>query len=263
MFFLFYLQIEECCSSLESRLQGVGEVQSHVRDIFSRLADLDDELDSLSPVGRDADSLASQADALQGFLSHLTNLRTELDGHASECNSMLRREGSSPDLLALQRETEALSRQAGKVGGKEDVNLWCSIYCCVRSLLILLQLNERGQAKLDQVEDAADKVHEFYRLVGDLQDLLGSAEEVLTSQSIVGTEVEMIKQQLKDFKVLFCYNTSECVCPNNLLHVEKLHRNVAFLCFTILLHNTILVYLCELVCTVQVLYYRHSEAMMS
>ncbi|XP_056890629.1 microtubule-actin cross-linking factor 1 isoform X17 [Takifugu flavidus] len=170
-------KIEECCSSLESRLQGVSEVQSHIRDVFSRLADLDDELDSLSPVGRDADSLASQADSLQGFLSRLTNLRTELEGHASECTSMLRREGSSPDLLALRRETEALNRQAGK-------------------------LNERGQAKLGQVEDAAERVHEFYRLVAELQDLLGSAEEGLTSQSIVGTEVEMIKQQLKDFKAV-------------------------------------------------------------
>lgn len=48
-------------------------------------------------------------------------------------------------------------------------------------------------------------MREFYRLVAELEDLLGSAEEGLTSQSIVGTEVEMIKQQLKDFKVGFCY----------------------------------------------------------
>ncbi|XP_040910092.1 microtubule-actin cross-linking factor 1 isoform X11 [Toxotes jaculatrix] len=170
-------KIEQCCSSLESRLQGVGEVQSHVRDVFSRLADLDDELDSLSPVGRDADSLASQADALKGFLSRLANLRTELEGHSSECTSMLRREGSSPDLLALRRETEALNRQAGK-------------------------LNERGQARLDQIEDAAGRVREFYRLVAELQSLLGRAEEGLNAQGMVGTEVEMIKQQLQEFKAV-------------------------------------------------------------
>ncbi|XP_069372143.1 microtubule-actin cross-linking factor 1 isoform X24 [Paralichthys olivaceus] len=170
-------KIEHCCSSLESRLQGVGEVQSHVRDVFSRLADLDDELDSLSPAGRDADSLASQADTLKGFLSRLTNLRTELEGHASECTSMLRREGSSPDLLALRRETEALSRQAGK-------------------------LSERSQARLDQIEDAAGKVQDFYRLVAELQGLLGRAEEGLNAQGMVGTEVEMIKQQLQEFKAV-------------------------------------------------------------
>ncbi|XP_060914958.1 microtubule-actin cross-linking factor 1 isoform X1 [Labrus mixtus] len=170
-------KIEQCCSSLESRLQGVGEVQSHVRDVFSRLADLDDELDSLSPVGRDADSLASQTDALKGFLSRLANLRSELEGHGSECTTMLRREGSSPDLLALRRETEALSRQAGK-------------------------LSERGQARLDQIEDAAEKVREFYRQVAELQSLLGRAEEGLNTQGLVGTEVEMIKQQLQEFKAV-------------------------------------------------------------
>nr|XP_043908241.1 microtubule-actin cross-linking factor 1 isoform X15 [Solea senegalensis] len=170
-------KIEGCCSSLESRLQGVGEVQSHVRDVFSRLADLDDELDSLSPVGRDADSLASQADALRGFLSRLANLRTELEAHGTECGDMLRREGSSPDLLALRRETEALSRQAGK-------------------------LSERGQARLDQIEDAAGRVQEFYRQVAELQGLLGRAEEGLTAQGVVGTEVEMIKQQLQEFKAV-------------------------------------------------------------
>lgn len=170
-------KIENCCSSLESRLQGVGEVQSHVRDIFSRLADLDDELDSLSPVGRDVDSLASQADALRGFLSRLSGLRTELEGHAVDCGNMLRREGSSPDLLALRRETEALSRQAGK-------------------------LSERGQARLDQIDNAAGRVQDFYRLVAELQGLLGRAEDGLGAQGIVGSEVETIKQQLQEFKAV-------------------------------------------------------------
>uniref|UniRef100_A0A673B6B6 Microtubule actin crosslinking factor 1 n=1 Tax=Sphaeramia orbicularis TaxID=375764 RepID=A0A673B6B6_9TELE len=168
---------EKVRSEVEIRKRSAGYVQSHVRDVFSRLADLDDELDSLSPVGRDADSLASQADALKGFLSRLANLRTELEGHAAECTTMLRREGSSPDLLALRRETEALSRQAGK-------------------------LSERGQARLDQIEDAAERVRDFYRLVAELQSLLGRAEEGLNAQGMVGTEVEIIKQQLQEFKAV-------------------------------------------------------------
>ncbi|XP_073787914.1 microtubule-actin cross-linking factor 1 isoform X28 [Danio rerio] len=168
---------EQCCSSLESRLQGVGEVQSRVRDVFSRLADLDDELDSLSPVGRDADSLASQADAVRGFLSRLNALRSELENHGGECTTMLRREGSSPDLLALRRETEALSRQAGK-------------------------LAERGQNRLALIESAEERVREFYARLADLQALLGRAEEVLNTQAVVGTEVEVIKQQLQEFKAV-------------------------------------------------------------
>ncbi|CAL8397015.1 unnamed protein product, partial [Gadus morhua 'NCC'] len=170
-------KVEQCSAALESRLQGVGEVQTHVRDVFSRLADLDDELDSLSPVGRDGDSLASQAEALRGLLARVGDLRHQLDGHGTECTAMLRREGSSPDLLALRRETEALSRQAGK-------------------------LNERGQVRLGQIEDAAEKVREFYGLVAELQGMLGRAEEGLNAQGLVGTEVEIIKQQLQEFKAL-------------------------------------------------------------
>ncbi|KAI9540590.1 hypothetical protein NQZ68_039227 [Dissostichus eleginoides] len=181
-------KIEQCCSSLESRLQGVGEVQSHVRDVFSRIADLDDELDSLGPVGRDADSLASQADALKGYLSRLGDLRAELEGHNTDCTTMLRREGSSPDLLALRRETEALSRQAGK-------------------------LSERGQGRLEQIDDAAEKVREFYRLVAELQGMLGRAENGLNSQGMVGTEVEMIKQQLQEFKTSGDHESRPPLCP--------------------------------------------------
>ncbi|XP_073668846.1 microtubule-actin cross-linking factor 1, isoforms 1/2/3/4/5 isoform X10 [Paramisgurnus dabryanus] len=168
---------EQCCSSLESRLQGVGEVQSRVRDVFSRLADLDDELDSLSPVGRDSDSLASQADAVRGFLSRLDALRAELEGHGGECTTMLRREGSSPDLLALRRETEALSRQAGKLG-------------------------ERGQNRLALIQAAEERVKEFYTRLAELQGLLGRAEDGLNTQAVVGTEVDVIKEQLQEFKAV-------------------------------------------------------------
>ncbi|TSK31438.1 Microtubule-actin cross-linking factor 1, isoforms 1/2/3/5 [Bagarius yarrelli] len=168
-------KIQQCCSSLESRLQGVGEVQSHVRDIFSRLADLDDELDSLSPVGRDVDSLASQADAIRGFLGRLASLRAELEGHGSACTTMLKREGSSPDLLAIRRETEALNRQAAK-------------------------LAERGQGRLALIEEAEGRVKEFYARLMELQGLLDQAEEGLNVQSVVGTEVDVIKRQLQEFK---------------------------------------------------------------
>ncbi|KAJ0067839.1 hypothetical protein NL108_011071 [Boleophthalmus pectinirostris] len=75
-----------------------------------------------------------------------------------------------------ERETEALSRQAGK-------------------------LSERGQARLDQIEDASERVRDFYRLVSELQSMLGRAEEGLEAQAVVGTEVDTIKQQLHEFKV--------------------------------------------------------------
>lgn len=89
---------------------------------------------------------------------------------------MLRREGSSPDLLALRRETEALNRQAAK-------------------------LAERGQGRLALIEEAEERVKEFYARLTELQGLLDRAEEGLNAQGVVGTEVDIIKQQLQEFKV--------------------------------------------------------------
>ncbi|XP_066529620.1 microtubule-actin cross-linking factor 1 isoform X2 [Hoplias malabaricus] len=192
-------KIEQCCSSLESRLQGVGEVQSRVRDVFSRLADLDDELDSLSPVGRDLDSLASQAEAVKGFLSRLAVLRAELEGHGGECTAMLRREGSSPDLLALRRETEALSRQASK-------------------------LAERGQGRLSLIEVAEERVKEFYTRLTEMQTLLDQAEEGINAQGIVGTEVEVIRQQLQEFKAVE-REQIDCIQPK-LHHVNAVGQGL-------------------------------------
>lgn len=54
---------------------------------------------------------------------------------------------------------------------------------------------------MDQIDDAAERVREFYRQVAELQGLLGRAEEGLNAQGMVGTEVEIIKQQLQEFKV--------------------------------------------------------------
>lgn len=68
-------------------------------------------------------------------------------------------------------------------------------------MFLILQLSERGQSRLDQIDNASERVREFYRQVAELQGLLGRAEEGLNAQGIVGSEVEMIKQQLQEFKV--------------------------------------------------------------
>ncbi|KAK1153105.1 hypothetical protein AOXY_G30446 [Acipenser oxyrinchus oxyrinchus] len=170
-------KLDECCSVLEGRLQGVNQVQTRVRDAFSRLADLDDELDGMSPVARDPDSLQSQAEDVQLFLSRLDSLRAELQGCDTEAQRMLQEgEGASPDLLALKRELEALSRQGAKLG-------------------------DRAQGRLEQVEGTAQRLEEFYAELREVNALLGTAEEGQAAQGVVGSEVEVISQQLADFKV--------------------------------------------------------------
>ncbi|NXH86493.1 MACF1 factor, partial [Edolisoma coerulescens] len=168
-------KVNDCCALMENKLEGIGQFNSRVREMFSQLADLDDELDSMGPIGRDSDSLQSQAEDVRAFLGKLHGLKSDIESSESECKKMLEDEGS-PDLLGLKRELETLSKQCSK-------------------------LTERGKNRQEQVETTLSRVEDFYGRLKELSHMTTAAEENEALQWVVGTEVETINQQLADFKV--------------------------------------------------------------
>ncbi|XP_031450615.1 microtubule-actin cross-linking factor 1 isoform X12 [Phasianus colchicus] len=168
-------KVNDCCVLMESKLEGIGQFTGRVREMFSQLADLDDELDGMGPTGRDADSLQSQAEDVRTFLGKLQGLKADIEASESECKKMLEDEGS-PDLLGLKRELETLSKQCSK-------------------------LTERGRSRQEQVETTLARVEDFYSRLKELTHMTTAAEESEALQWVVGTEVETINQQLADFKL--------------------------------------------------------------
>ncbi|XP_064381197.1 microtubule-actin cross-linking factor 1 isoform X7 [Dromaius novaehollandiae] len=167
-------KVNDCCMLMENKLEGIGQFNNRVREMFSQLADLDDELDSMGPIGRDSDSLQSQAEDVRTFLSKLQQLKSDIEASESECKKMLEDEGS-PDLLGLKRELETLNKQCSK-------------------------LTERGKNRQEQVETTLSRVEDFYSRLKELTHMTTAAEENEALQWVVGTEVEIINQQLADFK---------------------------------------------------------------
>nr|XP_008169257.1 microtubule-actin cross-linking factor 1 isoform X22 [Chrysemys picta bellii] len=168
-------KVNECCTLMETKLEGIGQFNNHVREMFSQLADLDDELDSMGAIGRDIDSLQSQAEDVRTFLGRLQGLKSDIEASEEECRHMLEDEGS-PDLLGLKRELETLNKQCSK-------------------------LTERGKNRQEQVETTLSRVEDFYSKLKELNHMASAAEENEALQWIVGTEVETINQQLADFKM--------------------------------------------------------------
>ncbi|XP_074790600.1 microtubule-actin cross-linking factor 1 isoform X8 [Natator depressus] len=168
-------RVNECCLLMETKLEGIGQFNNHVREMFSQLADLDDELDSMGAIGRDIDSLQSQAEDVRTFLGRLQGLKSDIEASEGECRHMLEDEGS-PDLLGLKRELETLNKQCSK-------------------------LTERGKNRQEQVETTLSRVEDFYDKLKELNHMASAAEENEALQWIVGTEVETIRQQLADFKM--------------------------------------------------------------
>ncbi|NWX11607.1 MACF1 factor, partial [Aegotheles bennettii] len=168
-------KVNDCYTLMENKLEGIGQFNNRVREMFSQLADLDDELDSMGPIGRDSDSLQSQAEDVRTFLGKLHGLKSDIEASESECKKMLEDEGS-PDLLGLKRELETLNKQCSK-------------------------LTERGKNHQEQVETTLARVEDFYSRLKELTHMTTAAEENEALQWVVGTEVETINQQLADFKV--------------------------------------------------------------
>ncbi|NXN65258.1 DYST protein, partial [Himantopus himantopus] len=170
-------QVEDRCSFLETKLQGIGHFQNSIREMFSQFAEFDDELDSMAPVGRDLEVLQSQKEDIKRFLKKLEDLIMNNENANKNCKMMLATEAeASPDLVGIKRDLEALNKQCNK-------------------------LLDRAKAREDQVEGTISRVEEFYSKLKEFSSLLGRAEEHEESQGPVGMETETINQQLNTFKV--------------------------------------------------------------
>lgn len=167
--------IEDNCAALENKLQGIGQFQDNIREMFTTFADLDDELDSMGPVARDLKTLQDQQGTIQNFVTKLQDVITKTASARENCKKMLESE-ASPDLLGLKRDLEALSKQSGK-------------------------LMDRATGRKEQVEDTLKHLEEFYYKLDNFTKKMAGAEEQEEAQGSVGMETEVINQQLEAFKV--------------------------------------------------------------
>lgn len=169
-------KLEEACQTLESKLQGIGQFQNSIREMFTRFTELDDELDSMAPVDLDLATLKEQQESIQSFVAKLQELMTNTANAGNSCKKMLIESESSPDLLGLKRDLDALSKQCGK-------------------------LLDRSKQREVQVQSTLSKLEELYGKWHQVEDKLLKAVDKETSQEVVGMETDVINQQLEAFKV--------------------------------------------------------------
>ncbi|MEE6476572.1 hypothetical protein FKM82_011128 [Ascaphus truei] len=166
-------RVEEKCSFLETKLQGIGHFQNSIREMFSQFAEFDDELDSMSPVGSDPITLQSQKQDIKTFLKKLADLITSNENANKTCKMILATE-SSPDLIGIKRDLEALNKQCNK-------------------------LLDRAKTREEQIESLINRTEEFYSTLKEFVDLIGRVEEHEDSQGAVGMETDVINHQLNIF----------------------------------------------------------------
>lgn len=168
-------KLEETCQVLEGKLQGIGQFQNNIREMFTRFTDLDDELDSMAPVAVQLAPLREQQDGLDSFVAKLRELMANTANAGDSCKKMLETE-ASPDLLGLKRDLDALSKQCGK-------------------------LMDRAKGRELQVQGTLTRLEELYHQIHQVDGKLCRAVAKEESQEAVGMETDVINQQLEAFKV--------------------------------------------------------------
>ncbi|XP_068183099.1 dystonin [Antennarius striatus] len=167
-------KLEETCQGLEGKLQGIGQFQNNIREMFTSFTELDDELDSMAPVELDLVTLKVQQDSIQNFVAKLKELMANTSSAGDSCKEMLQTE-TSPDLLGLKRDLDTLSKQCGK-------------------------LLDRAKGREVQVQTTLTKLEKLYGHLEQAQDKLCRVVAKEESQEVVGMETDVIKQQLEAFK---------------------------------------------------------------
>ncbi|XP_034057777.1 dystonin isoform X10 [Gymnodraco acuticeps] len=167
-------KLEETCQVLEGKLQGIGQFQNRIREMFTSFTDLDDELDSMAPVDLHLATLKEQQDSIQSFVAKLQELMANTANAGDSCKKMMETE-SSPDLLGLKRDLDALSKQCGK-------------------------LLDRAKGRGVQVQSTLTKLEELYGKLHQADSKLSGAVGKEAAQEAVGMETDGINQQLEAFK---------------------------------------------------------------
>nr|XP_057914422.1 dystonin isoform X19 [Doryrhamphus excisus] len=167
-------KLEETCQVLEGKLQGIGQFQNNIREMFTRFTDLDDELDSMAPVDLDLVVLKEQQGSIGSFTVKLQELMVNTADAGHGCKRMLETD-SSPDLMGLKRDLDALSKQCGK-------------------------LMDRAKSRERQVQSTLVKLEDLCGKLQQVEDELCRAVDKEASQGAVGMETDIINQQLDAFK---------------------------------------------------------------
>lgn len=168
-------RLEDACAALEGKLQGIGQFQNAIREMFGRFTELDDELDSMAPAGLTVAALRQQRADVEGLAARLQELAADTADAGERCRKMAETE-ASPDLLGLKRDADALSKQCGK-------------------------LLDRARGREAQVQATLSRLEDVCEKMGHVGERLGRAVTREASQEAVGMETDLINQQLEAFKV--------------------------------------------------------------
>ncbi|CAG9792786.1 unnamed protein product [Diatraea saccharalis] len=169
--------LEARADDARARLAGataaVAQFQDKVKSLSHDLSDLEKELDTMKPPGRDIKTVKTQLDDVSRFYKRLEKA-DDLVGDIERAAENLVDSGYTVDSANTRDQVEGLRKQLAK-------------------------LDERARSKEQDLDDTLSKLEAFYKAYDSVMDDVQEASEQVRSLKPVSSEVEQIRSQQKDF----------------------------------------------------------------
>ncbi|KAG5872490.1 hypothetical protein JTB14_037535 [Gonioctena quinquepunctata] len=167
-------KLDDRCSDLQSAATAVTQFNDQVKGIFQDLSALESELDNMRPPGRDIKTVRVQIDDINKFVSKVNKVTDDLTD-AMRSGERLVDSGFAPDTAQTRQQVDTLKKQLGK-------------------------LDDRAHNREKELDSTLKKLEGFYMSHASVLDGVQSASGELRKLKPVGSEVDTIRAQQKDFK---------------------------------------------------------------
>ena len=154
-------QLEGRCHSLETASQAASQLIERVKVIGNNLAVLENELEGMSPSGRDLKVLNVQLDQAKHLLSKLRVYQSEIKAVTIDGN---------PDAGSTSEQLDNLRK-------------WVS------------RLEERGKYRLDELEKTVQQIENFYDLFENAMHHINEVNMGEMTNKSIGADIELINNQ--------------------------------------------------------------------
>ncbi|XP_063369716.1 dystonin [Cydia amplana] len=173
-------ELDARAGDARDRLAGAASAMTHfqekVKSLSADLSDLEKELDTMKPPGRDIKTVRQQLDDVTRFYKRLERADDVVADVARAAEGLVD-SGYAGDAAKTRDQVEGLRKQLGK-------------------------LDERARAREQDLDDTLSKLEAFYKAYDSVMDDVQEASEQVRSLKPVSSEVEQIRAQQKDFAEL-------------------------------------------------------------
>lgn len=169
-------RLEERYGGLERAAAAVGQFYERAKAVGQQAALVEKELDSMRASSREVKALRAQMEETGRAMAKVGRLYEEVTS-VEGLGERLAEHGVSVEGTAVGEQVEQLKRQVGR-------------------------LDERSRERHNELSSTLDKLQEFHRMHGAVMAGIEEAGERVRRLKPVGSEVETIKAQQEDFRVL-------------------------------------------------------------